>query len=90
MWIRLAVAAFVLYLLYRICRSFFGPKSPPSVPVRKEGGGEDLVQDPVCGVYIPESSAYKATLDGRTAFFCSRRCYEKLLADRAQSKKGET
>ena len=38
--------------------------------------GEDLVEDPYCHTYVPLSSAYKVSLDGKTAYFCSQKCFE--------------
>ncbi len=42
--------------------------------------GEDLVQDPCCGVYIPQTQAYTRLIDGKTTYFCNRECCEKYLA----------
>lgn len=41
--------------------------------------GEEMVLDPVCGSYVPESSALSAKRDGETAHFCSTECREKFL-----------
>jgi YHS domain-containing protein len=86
MWIRLVVAAIVLYLLYRVGRTLFRPAGRASVPGRRNPGGEDLVEDPVCGSYVPEGSALKASVNGRTVYFCSRDCLEKFKTERMSSK----
>lgn len=44
-----------------------------------EPRGEEMVLDPVCGSYVPESSALSASRDGETAHFCSTECRDKFL-----------
>ena len=36
--------------------------------------GEEMVKDPVCGVYVPLSSSVRKIVDGRTVYFCSVKC----------------
>ncbi|HOG16472.1 MAG: YHS domain protein [Syntrophaceae bacterium PtaU1.Bin231] len=86
MWIRLVIAAIVLYLLYRVGRALFRPSGRTSVPGRPNPGGEDLVEDPVCGTYVPEGSALKVSVNGRTVHFCSRDCLEKFKMEKMSSK----
>ncbi len=38
----------------------------------------EMVQDPVCQVYISEHDALTATVSGQIYFFCSRECMEKF------------
>ncbi len=40
---------------------------------------DELVRDPVCGVYCPKSTAYRVTRDGETHYFCSEKCREAFL-----------
>jgi len=75
--------AFLRYLLLvilalfavRVLRAAFHPfRRRPSRPVGTGGGGGDgperLVQDPVCGLLLPESQALR---EGE-GFFCSEEC----------------
>ncbi|HTP41914.1 MAG TPA: hypothetical protein VML36_05790 [Nitrospiria bacterium] len=39
--------------------------------------GEPMVQDPLCGMYLPKSSALSEEIAGRTRFFCSRQCADR-------------
>jgi uncharacterized protein len=39
--------------------------------------GEPMVQDPLCGMYLPKSSALSAEIAGRTRYFCSRQCADR-------------
>lgn len=49
-------------------------------PFRSDGGREELsrgtlVQDPVCGTYLPQDRALtRRDASGATAFFCSEQC----------------
>ena len=36
--------------------------------------GEQMVQDPECGTYLPLSEALGATIRGQQHYFCSRKC----------------
>jgi Cu+-exporting ATPase len=43
-----------------------------------------VTQDPVCGMEVdPHTTAHRATLHGRTYYFCSSGCHEKFLASPA-------
>jgi P-type Cu+ transporter len=45
-------------------------------------GGENVVQDPVCGMDIEEQSAFAMrSVDGTTYSFCSQDYVDKLDAD---------
>ena len=63
----LLIAAILLYRWYQ--------KAP------EEKGGEpsstDMVQDPNCEIYIPETEAVKASIDGRDYYFCSGKCVDE-------------
>jgi len=44
---------------------------------------DELVQDPVCQMYVTKASAVSARIGGRTHYFCSRSCaqaFEKQAA----------
>lgn len=47
------------------------------------GTGKQMVQDPVCRVFIPRETAVKEEIGGQTYFFCSRGCatvFQKQLS----------
>jgi len=84
MFLRLIVTAGIVYLVYRLARGFFltsarpPDKFPEGVkPIEKE----DLVMDPYCNTYVPVSDAYKASINGKTAYFCSEECFNKYKAE---------
>lgn len=44
---------------------------------------DQMVQDPVCRVYVPRGAAVEETIGGQTYYFCSRDCartFENQLA----------
>jgi YHS domain-containing protein len=78
--IRLIVTIAVIYLLYKLVRGIMllssGDRTNPGD--REITSREDLVEDPWCHTYIPQSDAVQATIEGRTVYFCSRDCYKKF------------
>ncbi len=46
---------------------------------------DQLVQDPVCGVYCPKKKALSAIYKGKVYYFCSEECRQKFLAQKASS-----
>ncbi|OYV97325.1 MAG: hypothetical protein B7X11_06520, partial [Acidobacteria bacterium 37-65-4] len=45
--------------------------------------GGQLVRDPQCGTYVPESSAITVTREGETLHFCSDTCRDAYAAAHA-------
>ena len=46
--------------------------------------GNQMVQDPVCRVFIPRADAVSEEIGGQTYFFCSRNCakaFQKQLSN---------
>ncbi|MBE9546338.1 MAG: hypothetical protein IMF10_02425 [Proteobacteria bacterium] len=71
-------------MIYRLAKGLFLPsaKQRDKFPERPASiGGEDLVEDPYCHTYVPISDAYKASLNGKTVYFCSKECFEKYKAN---------
>jgi YHS domain-containing protein len=55
---------------------------PLARPIR----GDEMIQDPACGLYIPKTKAIEGRVGGGTYFFCSPQCLEKY---RVSARKGE-
>ncbi|WP_429886314.1 YHS domain-containing protein [Geoalkalibacter halelectricus] len=72
------------YSLWTYLRRALGGRRPPqaSPPRRRAGGrqGEDLVQDPQCGTYVPRSEAVEAQVGGARLYFCSTQCRDAFRA----------
>jgi len=78
--IRLVIAGIIVYVVYRFLKSLFAPAERVSGGASGETPrikGEDLVKDPYCGTYVPINNAYKAILNGKTLYFCSKECFEQ-------------
>lgn len=39
--------------------------------------GEEMVEDPQCGTFIPIGDAVSANLGGRQRYFCSKKCLKE-------------
>ena len=60
-------------ILYWALRELLGSVAPDRGARRREGG-EEMVRDAQCGVYVPVSTAIKRRVRGKTVYFCSREC----------------
>ncbi len=79
---RLVIGIAILYLIYKIVRMVKSGSKRQSGALGKPRPGEDLVEDPLCHTYIPVSNAWKATVDGKTLYFCSRKCLDRYNEQR--------
>ena len=78
--LRLIIAVVIVYLIYRLVKTSLLPSGKrsekfPRTPASIEG--EEMVKDPYCNTYIPLGDAYKASVNGKTLYFCSKECFEK-------------
>ena len=83
---RLIILAFLIYVLYRLWKGASGEIKKQEPTQKKESGQDigEMVQDPVCKIYIPVDQAYKREIKGKKYFFCSERCadiFEKKLKE---------
>ena len=69
------IVGFLAYTVYQMIRQAF--LKPPSPPAEKTARGEEMIQDPVCGTYIPKNEAVKAPFKGKTAYYCSTDCRDR-------------
>lgn len=80
--IRILLLLIVGFLGFKISQSllryWLKPRIPPQGPV-PEVEQEELVQDPVCKVFIPRRNALVARKGGETFYFCSEGCRKKFL-----------
>lgn len=63
----LVAGYFLLRSAIKQFRESVGPGKPPA-------SRGDMVQDPVCKMYVPRGTAVSADIGGQTYFFCSRDC----------------
>ncbi|GAB1722489.1 MAG: YHS domain-containing protein [Nitrospira sp. CR1.1] len=79
----IAVLFVVLYYLIRRAIGKIGQNG--ALEKSKDDGvpGNQMVQDPVCRVFVPRENAVKEQIGGQTYFFCSRGCataFQKQLS----------
>lgn len=55
------------------------PRQGLSEESSRESGVNEMVKDPVCGVYIAASEAIAVTTKHGRLYFCSPKCREKFL-----------
>jgi YHS domain-containing protein len=85
MW-RLIVFAVLLVIVYFLVRSAvrgFFQKRQDVARAGSSGLSSELVQDPVCGMFVPKEGAYFIRNADRTHFFCGESCrdiYERKLS----------
>jgi YHS domain-containing protein len=81
---RFIIIMLLTYLAYKFLKELFVTKGNQQrhVPGQPERGasGEDLVEDPNCHTYIPLSNALKTSVEGKDAYFCSKKCLEEFKA----------
>jgi YHS domain-containing protein len=74
----------VLYFLFKLLRLLFGMKGPQGTKGAKPSFTQaprqisEMVQDPVCKVYVPKKEALSLEHGGTRHYFCSRSCLEKF------------
>ncbi|MCS6285982.1 MAG: hypothetical protein H8K08_11175 [Nitrospira sp.] len=72
----LLVVLFVLLKgVYRSSKQSGRPAGPPL-------DGDQMVQDPVCGVFVPRKTAVVQQVGNLTNCFCSQECAEKFQRQR--------
>lgn len=71
------IVGFLIYTVFQVIKQHL--LKPPSPPPEKTVRGEEMVQDPECGTYVPRSDAVKAQDKGTTHYFCSAACRDKFL-----------
>ena len=76
MIIRLLLLLIVLFLAYTVFQALrqmlTGPSDRRPRPTSRQG--EDMVQDPQCGIFLPRTDALEATIQGESRYFCSEQC----------------
>lgn len=83
MILKLLIGIFIAYVLYKIVRGWnaiAGPSRKNLSPA-----GEDLVEDPVCHTYVPVSDACRFSSEGKTLYFCSRKCLETFTGQQRKT-----
>jgi YHS domain-containing protein len=67
----------LVYLLYRLLKGFL-QQGKEYQQKTKSDIIDEMVQDPVCKIYVPRREAFKKTFGGKEILFCSKECAEKF------------
>ena len=83
MIIKLIIGIIFIYLLYKVVTGW----KAVSGPTKKNlpAAGEDLVEDPLCHTYVPVSHACRVSIEGKTVYFCSRKCLDRYTEERRKT-----
>lgn len=84
--LRWIIILIVFFLAYRFFRRFFARKATAAKKTPDQIQDE-MVQDPVCGTYVPKRMALMVNRPGEEqTFFCSPACRDRFLAEGAGTK----
>lgn len=76
-----------VYIVFKVFQGIFRSMKSKMEPGTRSIEGGEMVQDPVCGIYIPKAKAIEGHVKGESHFFCSPQCLEKY---RSTAKGGES
>ncbi len=86
--IRIIILAVLAYILYRLVKGVFSPRT--KIDRRKPRGViDEMVQDPFCRTYIPRRESIRRVVEGREYLFCSDECADKFALQMKESERGE-
>ena len=80
---QLILLAAIIYVLFRWLRRGTPAPRKPRTFAPPGHGVEEMVQDPVCGTWVPLNQAIAFRRGRETLYFCSAECRDKFLAKRA-------
>ncbi len=75
---RLLLISALLVVLYFLVRSAIREFTGSGGKGRLAKDQNQMVQDPVCHVFVPRGSAVSEQIGGQTYFFCSRHCAQEF------------
>jgi uncharacterized protein len=77
---RLILLAAIIYILFKwLWRSTPPAAKPRTFEPPQDQKVEEMLQDPVCGTWVPVGQAVILDRDKETLYFCSAECREKFL-----------
>lgn len=83
---RFLIAIGLLYLVYRILKSWIFQKEVPYRTASNQEIGpadDELIQDPYCKIYFPKREGVNIRWNGRDLSFCSHDCKERFLSSQS-------
>lgn len=88
--LRFIITLLLVYLIYKVVITLLFPKKRVSrYPKQKPAENkviDEMVKDPVCGIYLPKKDALPVSSGGKTIYFCSPQCRQRFLEAEKQNK----
>lgn len=81
MLLRLIFLGILVWFVSRMVRKLTAGAGGGESAGRSSPAGEsvdDMVQDPLCGTYVPARDAFRREIGGRVYHFCSERCADRF------------
>ena len=80
MLLRIILISVFFYLLLRFFKLLFSKPPVNKRPTQQNTSDQvnEMVQDPVCKVYIPKNNSLSTQISGSTYYFCSKKCMDKF------------
>lgn len=74
--IKLLMLILLCFVGYSMIQGLIRPKDPggKKMPGNRSRDGEQMVEDPQCGTFLPLSEAFHAHINGKEQHFCSKKC----------------
>jgi YHS domain-containing protein len=79
---RLFLIIGLLIMLILLLKSLYRSSKQAGRPSRPPLDGDQMVQDPVCGVFVPRKTAIVKQVGGGANYFCSQECAAKFQEQR--------
>lgn len=84
---RLIILLAIIYLCYRVLKSWMIQDKSPRKAVFGKTAGEiedDLIKDPFCEVYFSKRDGVHLKVEGEDLYFCSTECRDKFIASHSK------
>jgi len=80
MLLRIILISVFFYLFLRFFKLLFSKPPVNKRPTQQSTSEQvsEMVQDPVCEVYIPKNNSLSIQMSGATYYFCSSECMNKF------------
>ncbi len=87
--VRLLIFAGVIYLTYRLLKSWKLKNTQSKVDFGKTDNIVDdiMIKDPFCETYFPKRTGVHLLVDGKDLYFCSTECRDKFVASHNKEEK---
>lgn len=81
--VRIILFCVLVYLFIRLINRLFFAKGSHARPAQGQftsdrGSVREMVQDPVCKIYVPKKDALMLSRNGTTYYFCCAECLRKF------------